>query len=396
MVQDQLVDYISSQMKLGVPHESIKAALVGAGWVAADVDDTMKKVGETEKPAALPGTMSAAPAVHVGGASAPAGGSSPMGSPHVSVGASPAGAMSAGSMSAMGAASTAAKPASSPMTMGTGAATAKPSMSMGTSPAGAGAPALRVSDLVSATAGKSASAAPMTSLSSLGKGSSPMTGGTIAKPQSSMGMGGSGMGASMAAAAHPEKKGRGMMIVGIVIIVALVGAAGYLLFENMSLAGQISSLNGTSSGVSSQISDLNNQISNMVASNTALMARVETLTAQSADLAANLSFVAIPSGTAQGATSTVTVSGKLAGGKAVDTLTTPYGVIIYVANSKDAKVSAALTPLVNGTNTVQLTGTHVIGSPNLTVTAVNGTPVNAPAPAAATTTATSTASSTTP
>ncbi len=49
MIQDQLVDYIASQVKLGVSRDSIKTALVGVGWAAQDVEDTFKKV---EQPAA--------------------------------------------------------------------------------------------------------------------------------------------------------------------------------------------------------------------------------------------------------------------------------------------------------------------------------------------------------
>lgn len=44
MVQDQLVEYITSQIKAGVRPETIKATLVAAGWQSVDVDDTLKKV----------------------------------------------------------------------------------------------------------------------------------------------------------------------------------------------------------------------------------------------------------------------------------------------------------------------------------------------------------------
>ena len=53
MVQDQLIDYISSQIKLGTSRDAIKAALLGAGWAAADVDDSFKKF-EGASPAAKP------------------------------------------------------------------------------------------------------------------------------------------------------------------------------------------------------------------------------------------------------------------------------------------------------------------------------------------------------
>ena len=44
MVQDQLVEYVSSQIKLGISRDAIKSALVGVGWAPLDVEDTLKKV----------------------------------------------------------------------------------------------------------------------------------------------------------------------------------------------------------------------------------------------------------------------------------------------------------------------------------------------------------------
>ena len=44
MVQESIVEYINAQMKLGVSRDVIKTTLTGAGWVAADVEDTLKKV----------------------------------------------------------------------------------------------------------------------------------------------------------------------------------------------------------------------------------------------------------------------------------------------------------------------------------------------------------------
>jgi hypothetical protein len=57
MVQEQLTDYISSQMKLGVSRDAIKSALVSAGWVAGDVEDTLKKM-EGSTATAAPSTAS--------------------------------------------------------------------------------------------------------------------------------------------------------------------------------------------------------------------------------------------------------------------------------------------------------------------------------------------------
>ncbi len=59
MVQEQLIDYVSSQMKLGVSREAIKSALVSAGWVAGDVEDTLKKVQGPEAATAMSQSSSA-------------------------------------------------------------------------------------------------------------------------------------------------------------------------------------------------------------------------------------------------------------------------------------------------------------------------------------------------
>ena len=58
MIQDQLVEYISSQMKLGVSRDAIKSALAGVGWQVADIEDSLKKV---EGAAVQPITMAAQP-----------------------------------------------------------------------------------------------------------------------------------------------------------------------------------------------------------------------------------------------------------------------------------------------------------------------------------------------
>ena len=60
MVQESIVEYINAQMKLGVSRDTIKTTLTGAGWVAADVEDTLKKV-ESAKMAQPIAAMSAMP-----------------------------------------------------------------------------------------------------------------------------------------------------------------------------------------------------------------------------------------------------------------------------------------------------------------------------------------------
>src|SRR6266481_5047975 len=73
MVQQQLIEYISSQVKLGVTKDALKSSLITAGWAQADVDDTMKKfetdqavaassvISSPAKPAAMGGAMAVGP-----------------------------------------------------------------------------------------------------------------------------------------------------------------------------------------------------------------------------------------------------------------------------------------------------------------------------------------------
>jgi len=44
MIQSSLIDYVVAQKKAGVSREVIASALVGVGWQATDVEDTLKKV----------------------------------------------------------------------------------------------------------------------------------------------------------------------------------------------------------------------------------------------------------------------------------------------------------------------------------------------------------------
>lgn len=42
MIQQQILEYIKSQLKLGVSRDDVKSALVGTGWLAQDVEDSIK------------------------------------------------------------------------------------------------------------------------------------------------------------------------------------------------------------------------------------------------------------------------------------------------------------------------------------------------------------------
>lgn len=336
MVQDQLVDYVSSQMALGVSRDSIKTALTGAGWVASDVEDTLKKV-EASRQGAAP----------MGGVPGPA----KMGEPQTIrvsdlVSGSGSGSSSFGSASPM----------------------------HGTSPVGvASAPG-------AAAGGTPAMAAKPMSLSSLTASKiNPKSGGLGGQPAAAKPL------QSFSANEFPPRKGgKVVMIVAWVLVVAFAGFAGYLYMQNSGLSSQVTTLTSQSQGVSSNMTSLTDQVQGLDASNTALAAENASLTAENADLTNNLAFVVVPAGPSGVTTSTVSITGTIQYIKPVYVLTTSYGVTAYVKNSSDAKVVAALAPfLTAATSTasgttpeaVTLTGTHEAGSTYITVTAVNGTAV---------------------
>jgi hypothetical protein len=337
MVQESIVEYINAQMKLGVSRDTIKTTLTGAGWVAADVEDTLKKV-ELAKMA------------------------------------QPISAVSATS-------SLSSSPAAKPFT---------PAVGMGsTSPA---PQTIRVSDLVSS----STSSSPVIKPSVMPASKSSLTGpapASVATPAGTRTK--DTFQAASYSAAKPHGS-HGMLltdIVLIVIILAVGGVAGFLYMQNKSLSSQLGSLNGQSSGVTSQLSALQAE---MAASTTALTAQVSSLTTQTQELQTELSFFAAPIGTTPGATSTATVMGIVSAGKTGYIITTMYGAKIYVVNPKVAGVATALAPLMatatsttpasasstasstptvipaTPATTAQFTGIYVPGADTITLTEING------------------------
>jgi hypothetical protein len=301
MVQPQLTDYISSQLKLGVSRDAIKSALKGAGWLEVDVEDTLKTTAS------------------------------------VAAAATPVSGMGAGS-------------------------------------------SIKVSDLVSASSSATSffSTSP-SSPSSLSK-SAPKD---QPKDQKSQSMG------SVATKASPKtstvfsagdiKKSDGMVMKVALIAATLLfaGLAGFLYYKNMTLSSETAKLKGQGGDVSSRIAALTTQLQALKALSTASDAQVAMLNAQNATLAANLSFAAEPPSPTPLPQETISISGILSYSSLAYQLVTPYGVMAVVQNSSDAKVIAALKPLLTGTNPVTLTGTHIPGSQFLTVTAVNGTSLSA-------------------
>jgi len=350
MVQESIVEYINAQMKLGVSRDTIKTTLTGAGWVAADVEDTLKKI-EVAKMAQPVSAVSTVPA--------------------------------------MSTASVAAKPTTptvspKPVVFSAGASVASPA-----------AQTIKVSDLVSLASSAQAKPA-TTSASPVAK--SPLTGPSMIATTPAGAKSSNTFQAPASSVGTPHGS-RGALITDIVLVVIIiaVGAfAGFLYMQNNGLNAQLSALNGQSSGVNSQLSTLQTEVA---ASTTALTAQVSTLTAQTQELQTELAFYAAPAGTVAGSTSTVTVNGVVSGGgKTPYIITATYGAKIFVANFKAANVIAALAPLMgtaattktttststSTTSTVvtvpatapraaQFSGIYVPGSDSITLTAVNGT-----------------------
>jgi hypothetical protein len=324
MVQEQLVEYVSSQLKLGVSRDAIKAALIGAGWATADVEDTLKKLEGAAKPAA--------PVSGIPASVTPVGTSSNISSKPAS---SPAGSPSSIRVSDLVSAS----PSSTPFTSSSSRPAASPATDQNKKPA-QGQSSLSMSNLQNR----------------------PLD---LARPKTAVG----------AMQEMPVKKRNTpfMMIVGIVLMLGLAAFAVFFYFQNNSLAQKVAALGTTSADVASQIATLTGQVQTLEASNTALTSENASIAGENLVLRTNLSFAAIPPASSNApATETVSISGTITAGKSFYTLTTQYGVVVLVKNAQDPKVAAAIAPLVKSGGSATLTGTHVPGSQYITVTEVNG------------------------
>lgn len=157
-------------------------------------------------------------------------------------------------------------------------------------------------------------------------------------------------------------KGTVFRIVGIVLVTASLGAVGFFYKQVADLQGKLNELSSGGAGASSQIATLTQERDKLVA-------EVAALKNENTQLVAELAiFAGQPTATS---TAPITAKGVLSGGgKAQYALTTKSGVVAYVKNSKDMKVDAALKPFV-GTE-IEISGTHVTASRDVTVTAVNG------------------------
>lgn len=167
----------------------------------------------------------------------------------------------------------------------------------------------------------------------------------------------------------------------ITVIVALAAvavgfgvAAAYFYWQTNSLSDKLIVLTGAGEAAKSQVEDLSNRVSDLTKVRDDLTKTNNDLINAKEELEENLSFFAVPEGLSASSEAAVTFSGVVGGGgKSAYSLMATSGIKILIANSKDANVDAALKALLG--QTAQISGTHVPGSQNVTITAVNGASV---------------------
>lgn len=268
MVEQQLADYIKSQREGGAPRDAVKAALVGAGWPEADVEDTLKSV-EASMPAKA-------------------------------------------------------------------------------------APAIIVSDLIASSSLEVVGAAPEEKEKEKDKARAKLPEKKVAS--------GLALGVS---------KRNLIAVVALGVVAAVLAAASVFFFlQNRGLQDKIAADSGAIDAAATKVVALNSQADNLNKQIADQNAQLTALTGDNQKLLAELSFFVVLAGSPPTETA-FTLKGSVAGGgKSPYTVAADDGLKVSVKNSKDTKVDAALKPLVG--QTAEISGTHVIGSRDVTVTSVNG------------------------
>lgn len=164
-----------------------------------------------------------------------------------------------------------------------------------------------------------------------------------------------------------------LLAVWSIVILALLGAAGYFFWENRNLKAQVSGLPEIKA-IKASLEQANAEIGSLTAEKNDLIAKFNNANSELANLELHLSFFIAASGGAA-TTQGIEINGIVGGGKNLYTLTTKRQVVLSVKNSSDSDVSKALLPLV-GSEAV-ISGDHVPGTREITVRAVNGMPVKA-------------------
>lgn len=156
-----------------------------------------------------------------------------------------------------------------------------------------------------------------------------------------------------------------------VVILGLAGWSIYLFLQNGKLKQEISQ----NSALSPALEQANSQVASLTDEKNSLAAQLAEANLEKADLILHLSFFIPPSGEAT--TTSLNIRGSLAGGdKKPYTLTTSRGAVLNIKNSSNKEVASVLQNLLG--NEVEISGTYVPGTREITVINVNGTPVETP------------------
>ena len=164
-----------------------------------------------------------------------------------------------------------------------------------------------------------------------------------------------------------------VIILTALLMVSAIAAA-FFYFQYQNAKKEIAAMQGVSDAASSKISELNSQIGVLGGQINSLGAKVTTLTAENEKLSGELYFFLTPLGLNATTELTVTLQGVVGGGgRALYAFTTDKGIKVFVKNSKNSKVDALLKVLLG--KTAEISGTHLSGSREMTVTAINGASV---------------------
>lgn len=298
MVNQQLIDYVKSQLQVGVGKDAIKNALLESGWAEVDVADALKQASGGQ-PAASASPAQSQPVAHAATAAA-----------------KPASANGGAMMT-----SDIFQPKNEPVF--------DPKVTTG--------PALKTQP--AALPGKSAG---------------PVMAGSAA-----------------ASISYGPKKFSGSIVpiaLGVGFVVC-AGAAIFFFMQKADLAAQLAPLEAARMDADT----LRQQVATLEQERDGLTTQVSQLQQSNVALSNDLAMFRVPDGTAAGTTGNVVVTGALRQEAGQYVLFTPNEITVVVKNGKDAKVAAALQALLG--NTVTVSGTHVLGSREVTVTTVNGAPI---------------------
>ncbi|MEY4731485.1 MAG: hypothetical protein RL681_431 [Candidatus Parcubacteria bacterium] len=293
MVNQQLIDYIKSQLQVGVGKDVIKSALLESGWAVVDVEDALKQASIAARTTA-PGAA-VQPAAQ-------------------SVAASAGGVVMTSDIF---------QPKNEPVF--------DPKATVGSAAKAQAQPA-----------------------GVTGKSAGPVVVGAAAAASASSG----------------GRKFGGSFMVTIALGVGFVvcaGAAVYFYMQKSDLATQLVPLEATRT----EADALKQKMTVLQQERDNLTAQVAQLQTTNGTLVGDLALFKMPDGTAPGATDGVVVTGTLRQDGSQFTIFTANEITIVIKNSKEAKVSGVLQPLIG--NSITVSGTHVVGSREVTVTNVNGT-----------------------